>query len=173
MDQVLSRFKSGYQGSEKQDLVDFIFEESERYNFDPELILALISTESSFNQRAISSKGAIGLMQIIPSTGKEIAHAKKIDWHGDRELLFNPFLNIRFGIHYLYSLNKRFHDIRIALAAYNHGPTKISRRVRRGVKIPEKYSRKVMGTYKSYLNLGIKNPLRKQGGVKTLLNNVS
>jgi len=153
MDQVLSGFKRGFQLSEKRRLVDFIFEESRRYGFDPELILALISTESSFNHRAVSARGAMGLMQIIPSTGKAIAKAKQITWQEEKEPLFDPFVNVRLGIHYLHSLKERFQDIHIALAAYNYGPTKIRRRMRQGRKIPRRYANKVMLAYKSYLSL--------------------
>ncbi len=160
MKQILSGFHTGLKSTENSSLVDFISDESRRYGFEPELILALISTESSFYNWSVSKVGALGLMQIVPTTGKALAKVTQIAWHDGNESLFDPYVNIRLGIHYLHSLNEQFKDIRVALAAYNFGPTKVRRWVRRGRPIPTRYANKVMRSYKAYLSSDIhyRNP---------------
>ncbi|WDT82573.1 MAG: lytic transglycosylase domain-containing protein [Candidatus Manganitrophus sp.] len=128
-------------------------QESRRYGFDPELIIAVISTESSFYNWAISPKGAVGLMQIIPTTGKQVAEMNNIVWHG-KDPLFDPFLNIRLGIHYLWMLYLKFGDIHLALTAYNHGPGKVIRWLKAGETIPTRYSEKVLSYYEQFLGIG-------------------
>jgi hypothetical protein len=148
---ILSQFKTGLQEREKERLVIFISEESRRYGFDPELIVALISTESSFNNWSSSSKGAIGLMQIVPTTGRELAEINNIVWRGEEELLFDPFLNIKLGVHYLSMLHLRFKDIELALSAYNYGPGNIRRWIDEGEPIPAGYATKVVRSYEKFL----------------------
>ncbi len=151
MTQILSRFHTGLHPTEDKKLVAFISQESRKYGFEPELILALISTESSFYNWSVSNKGALGMMQIIPETGKALAKINQIAWNEQNQRLFDPYVNIRLGIHYLHSLNERFGDLHVALAAYNFGPTKVQRWLRRGRRIPTRYANKVMRHYKAYL----------------------
>ncbi|NKE69927.1 lytic transglycosylase domain-containing protein [Nitrospiraceae bacterium HYJII51-Mn-bac16s-1-B09] len=151
--EILSGFETGLDKHQEKKLASFIHQESRRYGFDPELIVAVISTESSFYNWAISPKGAVGLMQLIPTTGKEVAERNDIVWHG-KDLLFDPFLNIRLGIHYLWMLYLKFGDIHIALTAYNYGPGKVVRWLKAGQKIPTNYSEKVLDYYQKFLNLG-------------------
>lgn len=157
MSRILSGYHTGLLPSEDRELVDFIVEESRQYGFEPELILALISTESSFYNWSVSNKGALGMMQIVPETGKALAKATQIAWNELNQLLFDPYVNIRLGIHYLHALNKRFGNIHVALAAYNFGPTKIQRWIRQGKPIPTGYSNKVIRFYKSYLARNLEN----------------
>lgn len=151
--EILSRFKTGLDQHQEKKLASFIHQESRRYGFDPELIVAVISTESSFYNWAISPKGAVGLMQIIPTTGKQVAEMNDIVWHG-KDPLFDPFLNIRLGVHYLWMLYLKFGDLHLALTAYNHGPGKVVRWLRVGEAIPTKYSEKVLSYYEQFLNGG-------------------
>jgi soluble lytic murein transglycosylase len=148
---ILSQFRTGLREEEKERLVIFISEESRRYDFDPELIVALISTESSFYNWSSSPKGAIGLMQIIPTTGRELAEINNIVWQGEKEFLFDPFLNIKLGIHYLSMLHLRFKDIELALSAYNYGPGNIRRWIDEGEPIPAGYATKVLRYYERFL----------------------
>ncbi len=155
MSQILAGHHTGLLPTEDRKLVDFIVQESRQYGFDPELILALISTESSFYNWSVSNKGALGMMQIVPETGKALAKSTQIAWNEQNQRLFDPYVNIRLGIHYLHRLKKRFGNIHVALAAYNVGPTKIQRWIRQGKPMPRQYANKVMRFYKSYLALNI------------------
>src|SRR5581483_9182729 len=91
---ILSQFRTGLKADVKERLVTFISQESRRYGFEPELIMALISTESSFYNWSSSPNGAIGLMQIIPTTGRELAEINNIVGKGEEEPLFDPFQTI-------------------------------------------------------------------------------
>jgi len=91
------------------------------YKEDPLLITAVIKVESKFFIRARSSRGAIGLMQVMPQTAKEIARELKIQPFKESSLE-EPETNIRFGFHYIAKLRKEFGDDDVTvLAAYNAG----------------------------------------------------
>jgi soluble lytic murein transglycosylase len=95
---------------------------SNEYGVDPYLVVALMREESLFNSQARSKTGALGLMQIMPSTGQGIAKGLRMEWEGP-EMLLVPQTNIRFGIYYLSSLKKRFNNNPILmLSGYNAGP---------------------------------------------------
>ena len=128
-----------------QKISDRIYRESRRYDYDPFLLTALIVTESSFHRQAKSNRGALGLMQIRLNTGASLAPEANISWKGQRTL-FDPEHNIALGALYLNKLRKRFKDMHLALEAYNHGPSQLSRYLRQG-KIPRSYSRKVIRIY--------------------------
>jgi soluble lytic murein transglycosylase-like protein len=85
---------------------------------DPELVDLVIRMESGYNPRAVSPKGARGVMQLLPSTARAYGVAD----------IFNPKENIRGGIRYLRDLLGRFDsDVRLALAAYNAGPEAVEK----------------------------------------------
>ena len=84
---------------------------SEMYNIDPSIIHAMIKQESNYDQKAVSKKGAMGLMQIMPDTAKELNINDPM----------NPIENIMGGVKYLADLKNEFGDIKLALAAYNAG----------------------------------------------------
>jgi hypothetical protein len=91
---------------------------AQRHNVDPNLVRAVIAQESGWNSRAISRKGAVGLMQLIPETGRK---------YGARNL-FDPAQNIDAGTSYLKSLLERYdNDINMTLAAYNAGENAVDR----------------------------------------------
>jgi hypothetical protein len=87
-----------------------------KHGIDPRLVQALIQVESGFESRAVSPKGARGLMQILPSTGRQ---------YGALDL-FDPQVNLDAGIRHLKSLLARF-DLPMALAAYNAGEGAVAR----------------------------------------------
>ncbi len=119
-----------------------IWSAGKRYDVDPLLIKAVICTESSFNSTAVSKKGALGLMQLMPKTARELQVSDP----------FNPTQNINGGTRYLRMMLDTFKgDITLSLAAYNAGPGLVSRT--RGVpKNPEilRYVAKVLTHYKNY-----------------------
>ena len=146
--EVLERQPTGLANVTKEELAEVIYEEATRYNHDPKFILALIFTESEFYNWAVSEKGAKGLMQIMPYVAESLAHELGIEWSGDRTL-FNPYLNIRMGIHYLSRLMLDFKDVETALTAYNYGPTYVKSLIGRKERIPHKYYRRFLTVYKS------------------------
>jgi soluble lytic murein transglycosylase len=94
---------------------------SEIYGVDPNLVMAIIKVESKFDSEAVSKKGAIGLMQIMPETG--IWASEKVGIEGFEENdLYNYDTNIQIGTWYIGNLINEFDgDIRNAVAAYNGG----------------------------------------------------
>tara|TARA_B100002051_G_C16491964_1_gene513386 strand:- start:30 stop:647 length:618 start_codon:yes stop_codon:yes gene_type:complete len=100
----------------KNDIQNLIIENAKQTKYvSPALGLAVAKIESNFNYKAISSKGAVGVMQIMPLTAKKI-------YGIERHKLFNPIINIKIGLHFLDSLIKRYKGrIDIALSHYNGG----------------------------------------------------
>jgi soluble lytic murein transglycosylase-like protein len=96
---------------------NFIHKAARDFDIAPELIAAVIQAESAFQPRAVSPKGAQGLMQLMPATGESL------------ELVdpFDPEANIRAGARYLKAQLSRFSTIEEALAAYNAGPGNVIR----------------------------------------------
>lgn len=103
------------------------------FGLDPLLIAAVTRTESKFDPRAVSRKGALGLMQIMPATAEWIAPRLGVgDFHV--ELLFEPETNIRFGSWYLADLNREFGGrLDVVIVAYNAGRGKVSGWLAEGV----------------------------------------
>jgi soluble lytic murein transglycosylase len=99
---------------------------------DPALAAALIHQESSFNPRAASRAGALGLMQVLPSVGAEIARARGMATF-ERVLLFQPDVNVRLGMAHLDAMLRQYPRVEYALAAYNAGGSPVRRwRQKRG-----------------------------------------
>jgi soluble lytic murein transglycosylase len=99
--------------------------EAEKRSLDPAWVYAVARQESAMNSEARSSAGALGLMQLMPGTGKAIAKKLDIGLNDLRELL-QPETNIRFGSYYLRQVLKQFNDNPVlATAAYNAGPRRI------------------------------------------------
>lgn len=95
-----------------------IVEYSNQFNLQPELISSLIYAESGFDKSAVSNMGAVGLMQIMPSTAEEIANKLGVKEYD----LTSPNDNIQFGCYYLrYLLDIYKGDMVYALCAYNAG----------------------------------------------------
>jgi soluble lytic murein transglycosylase len=100
---------------------------STEFRLDPFLVSAIIYTESRYSPAALSSKGAKGLMQILPSTAEQVKRKLKMDKNIIVDLK-NPDINIRFGCYYFRSLLDKYqNDIPQALAAYNAGGRNVER----------------------------------------------
>ena len=121
-----------------QSLVDSI---SRTHDVDPALVAAVMKVESNYNRWARSSKGALGLMQLIPATGQRF---------GVQDF-FDPAQNIEGGVRYLKFLSDKFgaHNLDLLIAAYNAGENAVER-VGRVPQIRETidYVRKVRSIYK-------------------------
>lgn len=89
-----------------------------KYKLDPSLIASIINEESSFDKDAISSKGAIGLMQIMPRTA---VFADMLNENLDTKTLIDSETNIKLGCRYIEYLKQKFNDEKVVLACYNAG----------------------------------------------------
>jgi len=138
--------RSGLTGAERRRLAETVVAEARRHDFDPALVLAVMHVESLYDTYAVSHKDALGLMQILPSTGAWIAERRGIPWHGP-QTLFDPITNVRIGVAYLRQLTDRYGSIRTALVAYNWGPGRIDRRLRSGIPLPREYAQLVLTAY--------------------------
>ena len=108
------------------------------YDLDPALLAAVIYQESKFKADAVSSSGAVGLMQLLPATAQGIAdRTGGSGWH-ERDLV-NPELNVRYGSWYLRHLLDKYKDEELALAAYNAGQANVDRwrEEGNGIEFPE------------------------------------
>ncbi|UCH23948.1 MAG: lytic transglycosylase domain-containing protein [Deltaproteobacteria bacterium] len=119
-----------------------ILQAANRHEVDPAIVKAIIMAESSYNPRAVSKRGAKGLMQLMPKTAEEMGV----------EDIFNPEHNINGGVRYYKKLLKQFKgDIKLALAAYNAGIRKVKEH--KGVppyKSTQYYIKKVFEYYRYY-----------------------
>jgi soluble lytic murein transglycosylase-like protein len=98
-----------------------IYEVAVRHAVNPHLVAAVIHVESAFNPRAISRKGACGLMQLLPETARRFGLKKK-------KGIFDPAKNLEAGVKYLKWLTRRFDgDVQRVLAAYNAGEGAVDR----------------------------------------------
>jgi soluble lytic murein transglycosylase-like protein len=150
-DQALAHLQSQHTGLSKREVRELaatVVAEAARHDLDPELVLAVMQVESNCYHMAVSPVGALGLMQILPSTGEELARHYDIEWRGP-ETLFDPFVNVKLGVAYLGKLSDRYRSMPTALAAYNWGPGRIDRRLRRGARVPSLYTKQVMRAYES------------------------
>ena len=123
---------------------EMIEEASRRHRISPALVKAVIQAESKFDTRAVSAQGAVGLMQILPSTARSMGVSSPQE----------PYNNITAGVRYLKMLLDEFgNDEYLALAAYNCGPDTIKRY---GGKMPpfsetRSFVRQVMSYYQSHI----------------------
>jgi soluble lytic murein transglycosylase len=147
---TIEEFNPELSQQEKTSLGQVIYEESERYGYDPLVLMAMIMTESSFRPDVRSHKGARGLMQIMPAVGRELSpeveKAHGIEISSAKDLL-DPEVNVKVGSYYLFKLILRFQDLKTAIRAYNEGPTDISKRIRRGKPMPQIYYGKIIRNY--------------------------
>ena len=138
------------------------------FNIDPYFVKGLIRQESLFNSQVQSRAGAIGLMQIMPETGRLLYANSKKSEPFNTTILFNPETNIQLGIQYIDQLNKRFKKNRThILISYNAGPHNLKKWLKRfrhlqdpdvfieSIPYPEtrKYVKKVLRNYGIYQSL--------------------
>ncbi len=152
----IPRGSDGYRSRIKRDTVaqarksaynQIVLDKADQYELDPSLISAVITAESGFRPTAVSRKGAMGLMQLMPATAKQLGVKDP----------FNPEQNIDGGTRYLKFLLRKYDgDLRLALAAYNAGPTKVGEHT----KLPretEQYIEKVFSLYGGKRHLPVRS----------------
>ncbi|MGI6217276.1 MAG: lytic transglycosylase domain-containing protein [Coriobacteriales bacterium] len=106
----------------KLDYEEYIQEAADTYKVNPYWIAAMIKCESDFDPEAVSSAGAIGLMQMMPSTADWVSQKGLVDSSiYDPDNLTDPETNINYGTAYLRYLVERYHEMNPAIAAYNAG----------------------------------------------------
>ena len=152
----------------KKEYSEYVEKYAESYNVDEDLVYAVIKAESNFNQNAKSSKDAIGLMQLVESTAKDVSKKVDIQLTDDelKEKLLEPEININLGTKYISILIEKYQNIEIAVTAYNAGIGTVDNWIEKGVikadgsdieNIPYKetnnYVRKILRDYKIYTNL--------------------
>lgn len=107
---------SGFPARPHADLNEVVNEASGRYRLDPDLVNSVIKAESGFNARAVSRKGAQGLMQLMPGTASQLGVPDAFDAQA----------NVEGGAKYLRALLEKYNfDLIKALAAYNAGPQRV------------------------------------------------
>lgn len=104
------------------DYTEAISQASQEYSVNPYWICATIKAESSWEPDAVSSVGAVGLMQVLPDTADELADLGLVDSSKyPSENLTDPTVNIEYGTAYLRYLVEHYHEMEPAIAAYNAG----------------------------------------------------
>ena len=141
---------------------------AEKYQVEENLIYALIKAESNFNEGATSHKGAIGLMQLMEETAKDVVrkNALELEEENIKNELLIPENNINVGTKYLSTLLEKYQNKGIALAAYNAGIGTVDNWLEKGIiksdgsdieNIPFKetnqYVRKILHDYEIYCGL--------------------
>lgn len=128
---------------DSNDIRGLAWQSARRYHVDATLLFAIINQESQWNPNTISSKGAIGLMQIMPGTGWSECGLTE-------EQLLNPQLNLDCGTRYFTQLFKQFGSVRLALCAYNAGPTRVSELGNNCPPFEEtnRYTQKILATWR-------------------------
>ena len=140
---VESRWRGGAIMANRKVYAPLVEDAASKNQLDAALIHAVIAQESGYNPRAVSNKGAGGLMQLMPDTARR---------YGVTDL-FDPAQNIQAGSHYLKDLLAMFNqDIKLALAAYNAGENAV---IRHGNRIPPyrettAYVPNVLNRYQKY-----------------------
>jgi soluble lytic murein transglycosylase len=140
---------------EAESLAHAIVSESTKAKYDPIFVAAVIYAESMFKRSAVSHRGAHGLMQIMPETGRYVSARENMTWGGARSLK-DPKTNLRLGIAYLKYLEAKFNGNRERmLIAYNWGPANLNNALKRRARAPMEsidYARKIMSTHRKWKN---------------------
>jgi soluble lytic murein transglycosylase-like protein len=131
---------SAFDSRMPEEYQSLVYAISKDHGVDPQLVAAVMKVESNYNRRAKSSAGALGLMQLIPETGKRFGVSD----------FYNPMQNIEGGVRYLKFLSDMFPgNIPLILAAYNSGENRVARLNRvPAIKETQDYVRKIQAIYK-------------------------
>lgn len=153
---------------EISDLSHFLLRKSEQYQISPVLVLSLIDVESNYRKAAISHRGAVGMMQLMPETAQQMAKISGLEWNGP-SVLQDPKANIEYGLQYLVFLKQRFSEPEHILTAYNMGPYAVRKKLESGEALPRKYYDRVRSTESAYKKRARSNGARPALWVKSWL----
>ena len=147
--EILSRCRRSLPESTRWEIAEAVERGARQHGYDPLFVQALVEVESTCSPTAKSHKGALGLIQLRPSTARAVAKDAGLPWTGNERLL-EPHYNVQLGLRYLSQLEKRFGDPKTAIAAYNMGPTRVARLGKKRVR-NSGYVRRVLGRYQALL----------------------
>jgi soluble lytic murein transglycosylase-like protein len=123
------------------DLASLVYDTALRSGLDPELAFRLVAVESKFSPRARSSADALGLAQV------QLATARFYDDKITEQALFDPETNLRIGFRYLRDLLGVYGDVKLALLAYNRGPSRVKKLLDEGRDPGNGYASRIMAGY--------------------------
>lgn len=144
---AIDDFQIGFNQQEVNQLADVIYSESNKYGYDPMFVMAIILTESSFRKDQESSAGALGLMQVVPYVGADVAPRAGVAWDGS-QTLHESESNIKVGTRLLFEQILKFGDVKKALVSYNMGETALRDLMKRHQPLPKRYLRAVEENYR-------------------------
>lgn len=123
-----------------QNYANIFIEAARNYDLNPRLLLLLTFIESRFDPQAVSSKGALGMTQVMPQIW-----LTRIEFISDRKDLMDPFLNIHAGAHVLrHYLDRAKGNVKLALLMYNRGEGAVNRDILKGRDPSNGYAQKVL-----------------------------
>lgn len=152
----------------KKEYSEYVEKYSKKYNVDENLVYAVMKVESNFNVNAESGKGAVGLMQLMQTTAKDVVKQTDIEVGNStiKEILLDSESNINIGTKYLSILLKKYKNVELAITAYNAGIGTVDNWVEKGIlkddgsdveNIPyletNTYVRRILRDYKIYENI--------------------
>lgn len=152
----------------KKEYSEYVTKYSQKYDVDENLIYAVIKAESNFNVNAKSNKGAIGLMQLMENTAKDIVKKTDLQINSNEitDRLYDCDININLGTKYLSILISKYQSVEVAITAYNAGIGTVDNWIEKGIiksdgsdieNVPYKetniYVRKILRDYKIYENI--------------------
>ena len=146
---ALSECRGSLSERDRWEIAESIEREARRHGYDPLFVQAMVEIESTCKPTAKSRMGALGLIQVKPTTGRAVAKDAGLPWNGPHSL-YDPDFNIRVGLHYLNQLEKRFGDPHAAIGAYNLGPTRAARMGKERAK-STRYVKNILARYEELL----------------------
>lgn len=134
--------QTGMSNASRDRLAENIATMSGKYLLDPLLVVAVIQVESRFDHKAVSSAGAQGLMQVQPNVVAALVERGKMLPTGKN--INDPRVNVEVGVSYLAYLKEVFGDWKIALTAYNAGPSSVAKKIAAKEKLSFDYAHRVL-----------------------------
>jgi soluble lytic murein transglycosylase-like protein len=138
--------QTGMSNAWRDRLAESIATTSGKHLLDPLLVVAVIQVESRFDHKAVSSAGAQGLMQVQPSVVTALAERGKM--LPITKNIKDPRVNVEVGVSYLAYLKEMFGDWKVALTAYNAGPSSVAKKIAAKKKLSFDYAYRVLSAHR-------------------------